>query len=175
MHLKRDEWTDTAPLTELSKAIAFISTLSRNLGLNHTTEVRISFFFVAFAQFFIEVRLLMNWGKRLHKNDNCLTRWWRWTMKLMRISKENFHNVELDWKRILRSRRRLRQNWEELRTMSSCNIRLSHFQFIFSADKFGRWCLLFFSGRSARITNNVQLFSWHSDRGPNIGNAHNFF
>jgi len=34
-----DEWTDTAPLTELSKAIAFISTLSKNLGLNHTTEV----------------------------------------------------------------------------------------------------------------------------------------
>ena len=39
MHLKRDEWTDTAPLIELSKAIAFISNLSKNLGLNHTTEV----------------------------------------------------------------------------------------------------------------------------------------
>jgi len=34
-----DEWTDTAPLTELSNAMAFISTLSKNLGLNHTTEV----------------------------------------------------------------------------------------------------------------------------------------
>ena len=59
MHLKRDEWTDTAPLTELSNAMAFISTLSKNLGLNHTTEVRISFF-VAFAQFIIEVPLFMN-------------------------------------------------------------------------------------------------------------------
>ena len=39
IHLKRDEWTDTAPLTELSNAMAFISTLSKNLGLNHTTEV----------------------------------------------------------------------------------------------------------------------------------------
>ena len=58
MHLKRDEWTDTAPLTELSNAIAFISTLSKNLGLNHTTEVYL--FFVAFAQFIIEVPLFMN-------------------------------------------------------------------------------------------------------------------
>ena len=88
--------------------------------LDSITQQRSIIFFFALAQFIIEVPLFVNWRKRC-KNMNCLTRFWRWMMKLMRISKESFHNAELDWKRMLRSRRRLRQNWEELRTVSSCN------------------------------------------------------